>query len=182
MDRITPEALYQATVHWLWVALLEEETANEKEKKKKRDPSGFVSHLEAFKECKWISIHFPVYKNQVVLTELLNCWTKQCTFFFFKFPFRRGCLCWEGGLQACFVPLGGKKSVCHLPEPRGALRGWGLVGGSEAASCTHARVHAVSLAWGCLFIFKAFVPQVTCKAGARGVQLKLGCVYSPICS
>lgn len=64
------------------------------------------NNLEAFKGCKWISIHFPVYKNWVVLNNLLNCRTISSNALDFSVPFQRGSLCWEGGLQCRFVSTG----------------------------------------------------------------------------
>lgn len=158
MDRITPEALYQATVHWLWDALLEEETANEKEKKEKkgkkeRDPSGFVSHLEAFKGCKWISIHFPVYKNQVVLTELLNCWTKQCAFFFFLNSLSGEAVCaGREGCKLALFPWGGRK-VSATSLSRGVLSGAGGCWGAarRPAARTQECMQSVWRGAACLF-------------------------------
>lgn len=109
----------------------------------------FASHLEAFRGCEGISIHFPVYKNQVVLNDLLNCWTISYKARDFPAPFQRGSSCWERGRAA--------RSVCfHSGEcghPAAALLsggGWcsGLLdaawGSSQASADGRAARHGAS--------------------------------------
>lgn len=112
------------------------------------------NNLEAFKGCNWISIHFPVYKNWVVLNNLLNCWTISSNALDFSIPFQRVSLCWEGGLQGWLVSTG--CGGTRLPPSWvvcGALGCWGLPGGASVI-CRQETIPA----WGWLFIFKAFVP------------------------
>lgn len=167
----------------LRVTLLEEKKPPNRDKTSQHNSS--ASHLEAFRGCEWISIHFPVYKNQVVLNNLLSCWTVLSKVLDFPlpppFPLPERCfvlLCWVG-----LFPGGGRSGaqrvVTRLPPSLvvcGALGCWGCLGKQWVIR----RWETVPLR-GWLFIFKAFVPQVACKADAWGVLLKLDCTYSLVC-
>lgn len=148
MARTTVEVPYSATVHWLWVALVGEKKTQQN---KTYQHIRFTSHLEAFRGCKWISIHFPVYKKQVVLNDLLNCWTISYNALDFPAPFQPGCLCWERGRAARSVCF--HSGECGHPAAAFLSAGWcsGLLdaawGSSQASADGRAARHGAS----CLF-------------------------------
>lgn len=101
-----------------WPLTLRVATLEKKTTRPKQWPqhNRFASHLEAFKGCKWISIHFPVYKKQVVLNDLLNCWTISTNAL--DFPPLPERLCVLGGRAARpgRFHSGWGGPGCHFPE------------------------------------------------------------------
>lgn len=86
-----------------------------------------------------------------------------------------------GAREGCKVGLFPQRGVwgpgCHFLEWWVVLWAAGRCLGEQSGICRRETMPA----WGQLFIFKAFESQVTCKADAWGVLLKLDCVCSLVC-